>query len=180
MGNHPGSLVIPTPSPPPPPRPKPAEIAKWQGYIQSRLGPGFLQPQPRAGHGRCLRRPLRRGAAPPGTGFAYNPAYKTYNYLGATGPTTPSQVLPEGGNFPKTPAWDYQKEGSRAWVNAGAFKDYNALQRPRLRARPRRQRQGFAGLLRAFARRFHRLCGKKGKWNISPSSPEPIPAVIPW
>lgn len=55
--------------------------------------------------------------------FRYNKAYKNYNSLGGDCANFASQVLHEGG-FKKTGSWNYQKDGSRAWVNAQGFKDY--------------------------------------------------------
>jgi len=55
--------------------------------------------------------------------FRYNTAYKNYNFLGGDCANFASQVLYEGG-FKKTAGWNYDKDGSRAWVNAQGFKDY--------------------------------------------------------
>jgi len=55
--------------------------------------------------------------------FRYNKEYKNYNPLGGDCANFASQVLYEGG-FKKTGSWNYQKDGSRAWVNAQGFKDY--------------------------------------------------------
>ncbi|NLY88810.1 MAG: amidase domain-containing protein [Firmicutes bacterium] len=114
----------PDPFAAPPPRPKPAETAKWQGYIQSRQARDFSNLNPRRVAAVAYADRYAGAAALPETGFAYNPAYKNYNYLGGDCTNYASQVLHEGGKFPKTPAWNYQREGSKAWVNAGAFKDY--------------------------------------------------------
>ncbi|HHU81464.1 MAG TPA: amidase domain-containing protein [Firmicutes bacterium] len=114
----------PDPFASPPPRPKTAEIAKWQGCIQSRQARDFSNLHPRRVAAVAYANRYAGAAAPPGTGFAYNPDYKNYNYLGGDCTNYASQVLHEGGDFPKTPAWNYQTEGSKAWVNAGAFKDY--------------------------------------------------------
>jgi len=35
-----------------------------------------------------------------------------------------SQILYEGGKFKQTGAWRYEKDGSKAWVNAHAFNSY--------------------------------------------------------
>ncbi len=56
--------------------------------------------------------------------FLYNKQYKNYNGLGGDCANFASQVLHEGGGFKKTGAWNYEKDGSRAWVNAQGFKDY--------------------------------------------------------
>ncbi len=56
--------------------------------------------------------------------FQYNKAYKNYNGLGGDCANFASQVLHEGGKFRKTGSWSYEKDGSRAWVNAQALKDY--------------------------------------------------------
>lgn len=55
--------------------------------------------------------------------FRYNTEYKNYNSIGGDCTNFASQVLHEGG-FKKTGGWNYQKDGSRAWVNAQGFKDY--------------------------------------------------------
>lgn len=55
--------------------------------------------------------------------FRYNTDYKNYNSLGGDCANFASQVLHEGG-FRKTAGWNYDKDGSRAWVNAQGFKDY--------------------------------------------------------
>lgn len=57
-------------------------------------------------------------------GFNYNKKYINYNYLGGDCANFASQVLHEGGGFRKTNVWNYTREGSKAWVNAQAFKDY--------------------------------------------------------
>lgn len=57
-------------------------------------------------------------------GFRYNPKYQNYNYSGGDCANFASQVLHEGGGFRKTPAWNYGKGASRAWVNAHAFNHY--------------------------------------------------------
>src|SRR5690554_1791282 len=107
-----------------PSRPKQAEAANWRNYILSRQARDFSNLNPRRAAAVAYADRYAGAAAPPGTGFAYNPDYKNYNYLGGDCTNYASQVLHEGGDFPKTPAWNYQTEGSKAWVNAGAFKDY--------------------------------------------------------
>lgn len=57
-------------------------------------------------------------------GFKYNNKYKDYNPLGGDCANFASQILHEGGKFRKTNAWNYDGNGSKAWVNAHAFKDY--------------------------------------------------------
>jgi hypothetical protein len=57
--------------------------------------------------------------------FKYNKKYRNYNPLGGDCANFASQILYEGGNFRKTHKWNYDKSGgSKAWVNAQAFKDY--------------------------------------------------------
>lgn len=58
------------------------------------------------------------------TGFSYNKKYKDYNPLGGDCANFASQILHEGGKFKKTGYWNYEKDGSRAWVNAQGFKDF--------------------------------------------------------
>lgn len=56
--------------------------------------------------------------------FEYNSKYKNYNSLGGDCANFASQILYEGGKFKKNYTWNYEKDGSRAWVNAQAFKNY--------------------------------------------------------
>lgn len=56
--------------------------------------------------------------------FMYNKKYKNYNPLGGDCANFASQVLHEGGKFKKTGSWNYDKDGSQAWLNAQAFKDF--------------------------------------------------------
>lgn len=58
------------------------------------------------------------------TDYKYNPKYKDYNPLGGDCANFASQILFEGGKFKKTSAWRYEKDGSKAWVNAHAFNNY--------------------------------------------------------
>jgi len=57
-------------------------------------------------------------------GFKYNNKYRNYNSLGGDCANFASQILFEGGKFRKTREWNYDKDGSRAWVNAQAFKNF--------------------------------------------------------
>ncbi|MTI49001.1 amidase domain-containing protein [Sporosalibacterium faouarense] len=57
-------------------------------------------------------------------GLKYNSKYKDYNNLGGDCANFASQILHEGGGFKKTYSWNYEKDGTRAWVNAQGFKDY--------------------------------------------------------
>ncbi|OPJ57013.1 amidase domain-containing protein [Alkalithermobacter paradoxus] len=58
-------------------------------------------------------------------GFKYNNKYKNYNPLGGDCANFASQILYEGGKFRKTSTWNYDSSGgSKAWVNAQAFKNY--------------------------------------------------------
>lgn len=56
--------------------------------------------------------------------YVYNKKYRNYNPLGGDCANFASQILHEGGKFRKTRAWNYQRGGSQAWVNAQAFKDF--------------------------------------------------------
>ncbi len=56
--------------------------------------------------------------------YKYNEKYKNYNHLGGDCANFASQMLYEGGGFKKTYSWNYVKDGSKAWVNAQAFKSY--------------------------------------------------------
>ncbi|AOT71251.1 amidase domain-containing protein [Geosporobacter ferrireducens] len=56
--------------------------------------------------------------------FGYNKKYKNYNPYGGDCANYASQILHEGGKFRKTSTWNYEKGGSKAWVNAEAFKNY--------------------------------------------------------
>ncbi|WIF94800.1 amidase domain-containing protein [Caminicella sporogenes] len=57
-------------------------------------------------------------------GFKYNKKYKNYNPLGGDCANFASQILYEGGKFKQNNVWKYHKGGSKAWVNAHAFKNY--------------------------------------------------------
>lgn len=57
-------------------------------------------------------------------GMKYNKKYKNYNPLGGDCANFASQMLYEGGKFKQTYSWRYEKDGSKAWVNAQAFKNY--------------------------------------------------------
>jgi hypothetical protein len=58
------------------------------------------------------------------TGYQYNKKYIDYNSRGGDCANFASQILYEGGKFKKNYTWNYQRGGSRAWVNAHAFKNY--------------------------------------------------------
>ncbi|QIB27108.1 amidase domain-containing protein [Caloranaerobacter azorensis] len=58
------------------------------------------------------------------TGYRYNSKYINYNSRGGDCANFASQILFEGGKFKKTHTWNYNKGGSKAWVNAHAFKNY--------------------------------------------------------
>lgn len=58
------------------------------------------------------------------TGYSYNKKYKNYNPLGGDCANFASQILHEGGGFRKTYTWNYDKDGSQAWINAQVFKSY--------------------------------------------------------
>lgn len=56
--------------------------------------------------------------------FQYNSKYRNYNSLGGDCTNYVSQIMFEGG-FKKNGTWNYRDgSGSKAWVNAQAFKDY--------------------------------------------------------
>lgn len=64
-------------------------------------------------------------ASLPKYGFQYNNNYKNFNHLGGDCANFASQMLHEGGGFPKDGTWNYYGgSGSRAWVNAHAFNNY--------------------------------------------------------
>lgn len=63
-------------------------------------------------------------AATEENGFSYNEKYINYNSRGGDCANFASQILHEGGKFPKNYTWNYNKGGTKAWVNAQAFKDY--------------------------------------------------------
>ena len=57
--------------------------------------------------------------------FKYNKAYKNFNPDGGDCANFASQILYEGGGFKKNCTWNYwAREGTKAWVNAQAFKNY--------------------------------------------------------
>lgn len=57
-------------------------------------------------------------------GFSYNKKYRDYNPLGGDCANFASQTLFEGGKFKQTGEWRYEKDGSKAWVNAHAFNSF--------------------------------------------------------
>jgi len=57
-------------------------------------------------------------------GFSYNKKYLNYNPMRGDCTNFASQILFEGAKFRKTSVWNYDKEGSKAWVNAQTFKDF--------------------------------------------------------
>ncbi|NLM97167.1 MAG: amidase domain-containing protein [Halanaerobiaceae bacterium] len=64
-------------------------------------------------------------ASLPEYNFQYNPAYRNYNNLGGDCTNFASQILYEGGSFPKNNNWNYSRgSGSSSWVNASAFHNY--------------------------------------------------------
>lgn len=66
------------------------------------------------------------GAASDGSNeYRYNSNYTNFNDLGGDCANFASQVLFEGGGFKKTATWNYRGgKGSRAWVNAQAFRTF--------------------------------------------------------
>ena len=75
--------------------------------------------------GAVIYADLYCGAADSGeNSYQYNTKYKNYNALGGDCTNFASQVLYEGGKFKKDNAWNYVKDGSRAWLKATGFKDY--------------------------------------------------------
>lgn len=57
--------------------------------------------------------------------FKYNKDYNNFNPAGGDCANFASQILYEGGSFKKNKTWNYLgKDGSKAWVNAQAFKNY--------------------------------------------------------
>lgn len=64
------------------------------------------------------------GASLNGDDFKYNPNYKDFNAQGGDCANFASQILHEGG-FKKNSVWNYSSgSGTKAWVNAQAFKNY--------------------------------------------------------
>ena len=64
------------------------------------------------------------GASDEEYGLRYNDKYINFNPLGGDCANFASQILFEGGKFRKTAEWNYDKTGSKSWVNAEAFKNY--------------------------------------------------------
>lgn len=56
--------------------------------------------------------------------FKYNKNYLDCNPRGGDCANFASQILYEGGKFKKNDTWDYTNDGTKAWVNAQAFKNY--------------------------------------------------------
>lgn len=104
--------------------PDTAKNAEHKNYILSRPARDFTNLNPRRTAAVDYADRYSGAAAAPDSGFPYNRAYRNYNYLGGDCTNFASQVLHEGGEFPKTYTWNYQREGTKAWVNAEAFKDY--------------------------------------------------------
>lgn len=64
------------------------------------------------------------GASLNGEEFKYNNSYKNFNSQGGDCANFASQILYEGG-FKKNSTWNYSSgDGTKAWVNAQAFKNY--------------------------------------------------------
>lgn len=64
-------------------------------------------------------------AADEETEYKYNPKYTDFNPQGGDCANFASQILYEGGGFKKNDIWNYSEgDGSAAWVNAQAFKNY--------------------------------------------------------
>lgn len=65
------------------------------------------------------------GAASNGeNGYRYNPKYRNYNPLGGDCANFASQCMFEGGKLRKNSVWNYDKDGSMAWLSAQGLKDY--------------------------------------------------------
>lgn len=56
--------------------------------------------------------------------FKYNKDYLNCNPRGGDCANFASQILYEGGKFKKTSTWNYTNDGTKAWVNAQALKNY--------------------------------------------------------
>ncbi|MEG0013420.1 MAG: amidase domain-containing protein [Cellulosilyticaceae bacterium] len=56
--------------------------------------------------------------------FKYNKDYIDCNPRGGDCANFASQILHEGGGFKKNGTWNYDEDGTKAWVNAQAFKNY--------------------------------------------------------
>lgn len=57
--------------------------------------------------------------------FKYNKNYKNFNPDGGDCANFASQILHEGAGFKKNGTWNYSnRDGTKAWVNAQAFKNY--------------------------------------------------------
>ncbi|MGL5348031.1 MAG: amidase domain-containing protein [Peptostreptococcaceae bacterium] len=58
-------------------------------------------------------------------GFKFNPNYKDFNPEGGDCANFASQIMFESGRFKKNSIWNYSAgDGTKAWVNAQAFKNY--------------------------------------------------------
>jgi hypothetical protein len=65
------------------------------------------------------------GAAASGEhGYSYNPKYKNYNSIGGDCANFASQCMHEGGKLRKNSVWNYDKEGSMAWLSARGLYSY--------------------------------------------------------
>lgn len=56
--------------------------------------------------------------------FKYNPKYINCNPRGGDCANFASQIMHEGGGFKKNSTWNYDGDGTKAWLNAQAFKNY--------------------------------------------------------
>lgn len=56
--------------------------------------------------------------------FRYNKKYLNCNPRGGDCANFASQILYEGGGFKKNGTWNYTNDGTKAWLNAQAFKNY--------------------------------------------------------
>lgn len=95
-----------------------------KSYILNRTSPDYT-PDERTQKAIDYAHQYCGAAADDELGFNYNKKYTDFNPQGGDCANFASQILHEGGGFKKNSTWNYSgKEGSKAWVNAQAFKNY--------------------------------------------------------
>ncbi len=99
--------------------------AAYKEYILSQQERSFTDLNPRRRDALAYADQYCGAAGDEASGYAYNKKYKDYNPLGGDCANFASQILHEGGKFRKNGTWNYDGGGgSKAWVNAQAFKNY--------------------------------------------------------
>ncbi|MBB6216889.1 hypothetical protein HNQ80_002994 [Anaerosolibacter carboniphilus] len=98
--------------------------AEFKEYIQAQPSRDFADMGERRNNAVAYADAYCGAAGDEESGYSYNKKYKNYNPLGGDCANFASQILHEGGKFRKNGTWNYDGDGSKAWVNAQAFKNY--------------------------------------------------------